>query len=290
MGLIPQPKDNLNKVNFIKMAIAIATIAITILNITMYDSFFEMAQQSSRFENFGVALKQNQNQNQALPINQGSNSSSENNNNEIVNIQNVSNNDLDAYFTQETLSKDIIDRIKGKSYIQNDDITLDQLRYIKILFYGFDGKTKIGELIVNEKVADDVIAIFKDIYIAKYPIEKVRLIDDYDASDSASMEDNNTSAYCYREIAGGGEISQHAFGLAIDINPVQNPYLVMKSGLANQVLPINGTPNLKRDKKVKGLIIKDDACYKAFIERGWKWGGEWENPRDYQHFYKEIAK
>jgi hypothetical protein len=269
------------------MVIAIATIAITILNITMYDSFSEIAQKSAAFENFGAGFSESQNQ--GLPTDQASNLANQNNGNEITILPSIVKDDLDIYFTQETLSKDIIARITGKSFINNDDIELEQLRYIKILFYGFDGKTKIGELIVNEKVADDVIEIFKDLYIAKYPIEKVRLIDNYNASDLASMEDNNSSAFCYREITGGGAISQHALGLAIDINPIQNPYLLIKSGLANQVLPSSGDPNLNRDKNVKGLIIKDDPCYKAFVKRGWKWGGDWENPIDYQHFYKVIA-
>jgi hypothetical protein len=292
MLISPNLKSSINKTKLIKMVIAIATIAITIINITLYDNFTVIAQKESRYSNFGTILAQGQNQNQnpGLPIDQGTNSSIKNNENMVIKQPNLNNGNLDSFFTQAPLSKEIISRITGESFVENDEINLNQLRYLKILFYGFDGETKIGELIVNEKIAQDVLGIFKDLYLAKYPIEKIRLIDDYNASDLSSMEDNNTSAFCYREITGGGGISEHALGLAIDINPVQNPYLIMKSGLDNQVLPISGTPNLVRDKNIQGLITKDDACYKAFIKRGWKWGGEWENPIDYQHFYKEITE
>ena len=287
----PNLKSSLNKTKFIKMVIAIATIAITIINIALYDNFTVIAQKASKYSNFGTSLSQGQNQKQnlVLPIDQDTNSAIKNNENMVIQQPNLNDGNLNSFFTQAPLSKEIIARITGESFVENEEISLNQLRYLKILFYGFDGETKIGELIVNEKVAADVLEIFMDLYLAKYPIEKVRLIDDYNASDLASMEDNNTSAFCYREITGGGGISQHALGMAIDINPVQNPYLIMKSGLDNQVLPISGTQNLVRDKKVKGLITKDDACYKAFIKRGWEWGGEWENPIDYQHFYKEIT-
>jgi hypothetical protein len=152
----------------------------------------------------------------------------------------------------------------------------------------FNNEVCEGKLIVNVQVADDIMEIFKELFDAKYQIEKIKLIDEYDANDDASMEDNNTSAFNFRLIDGQDTISDHSYGIAIDINPLYNPYV--RSGFGDRdVLPVNGTVYADRTKDFEHKIVKGDVCYNAFINRGWKWGGEWNSPIDYQHFYKEIV-
>ena len=167
---------------------------------------------------------------------------------------------------------------------------------LTIIHWGFDDTFHIGKMIVHKKLAQEVVEIFTDLLRAKYPIEKIRLIDEYDADDDKSMEDNNSSALCCRVITGhekreNPRWSKHSYGTAIDINTVQNPYVKLYKGL---VLPPNGKDYVDREKLQKGMIIKDDVCYKAFVSRGWQWGGDW-NPDppsgrvDYQHFDKDPA-
>lgn len=117
----------------------------------------------------------------------------------------------------------------------------------------------------------------------KFPIEKIRLIDEYKGSDDLSMKNNNTSAFNTRMIAGKKQLSNHSYGVAIDINPVQNPEV---RGI--KVRPGNAKAYANRQIVRKGMIIKGDACYSAFKKRDWSWGGEWKNIKDYQHFEKKT--
>ncbi|MDF2803282.1 MAG: putative secreted protein [Anaerocolumna sp.] len=142
-------------------------------------------------------------------------------------------------FYYEKINKDIKVRIKGKSYKKDCTVPYENLRYVRVLYYGFDKKTHIGELIVNKQIAKDITAIFKELYLAKYPIEKMVLIDDYEADDEASMADNNTTSFNYRIMTGSKNLSKHALGLAIDINPLYNPY-VKATGSKIIVSPDNG--------------------------------------------------
>lgn len=187
---------------------------------------------------------------------------------------------VETVFAYAPLSDEVIEKITGMSYIENDNIRVEELVYVQVTHWGFDDKEYVGKIILNKKVADDVVEIFKELYEAKFPIEKIRIIDEYDANDELSMLDNNSSAFCYREIAGSkGKLSKHSYGIAIDINPIQNPYV--KNDI---VLPESGKEYLDRDNVRKGMIIEGDACYNAFVDRGWTWGGEWNSLKDYQHF------
>lgn len=187
---------------------------------------------------------------------------------------------LEAVFAYSPLSDKVIDRITGISYKENEEVKLEDLAYIQIKHWGFDDKEHVGELIVHTKVAEEVVDIFRELYEAKYPIEKIKLIDEYDANDELSMSDNNTSAFCYREITGNkGKLSNHSYGVAIDINPIQNSYI--KNDI---VLPEAGKEYLDRDNIRKGMIVEGDVCYNAFKSRGWTWGGDWKSLKDYQHF------
>jgi hypothetical protein len=153
---------------------------------------------------------------------------------------------------------------------------------------GFDGLTHIGELIVNKAIAEEVVDIFRELYDLEYPIEKMLLIDEYDADDLKSMADNNTSAFNYRFVEGTSSPSVHSEGVAIDINPLYNPYVKSSDGEL-EVLPENATEYVDRDKENIYYIRKDDPLYKAFVSRGFTWGGEWKNSKDYQHFEKKLS-
>lgn len=162
-------------------------------------------------------------------------------------------------------------------------ITADDLRYIRVLHYGFDEEVHIGELIVNKQIASLATDIFYELFLAKYPIEKMLLIKEYDGDDNASMADNNTSAFNYRSIAGSSSLSKHSMGLAIDINPLYNPYVKEKNGTTT-ILPIEGATYIDRKQDNPYYIKKGDVCYQAFTERGFTWGGNWNSLKDYQHF------
>lgn len=206
----------------------------------------------------------------------------------VINTNDFTKEMIGSFFYIEELNQEIIDRITGKSYKEDADIPYSDLRYVRLLHRGFDGLTYVGEMIVNKAIADDVLEIFKELYEIEYPIEKILLIDDYDADDLLSMADNNSSAFNYRLVEGTNRRSVHSDGLAIDINPLYNPYVRTRDGKL-EVLPESGAAYVDRDKDNDYYIRKDDPCYKAFISRGFTWGGEWKNSKDYQHFEKKSS-
>lgn len=183
------------------------------------------------------------------------------------------------------IGDDIYARIKGKSYKDNCRVPLDQLRYLKVMHYDGEGAVKEGEIICNAALATDLIDIFQNLYKAQYPIERIELIDGYDADDIKSMQANNTSCFNYREIAGTTKLSEHALGLAIDINPLYNPWVKIKEG-KTLVSPEEGRPYVDREADFPYKIDRDDLLYKEFIAHGFEWGGDWTSLKDYQHFEK----
>ncbi len=195
--------------------------------------------------------------------------------------------DPDKEFYISEITDELFERMKGKSF--KDDCTLprEDLRYVHVLHKTLDKETLEGELVVNVHIAEDVLAIFRELYEADYPIEKIRLIDEYDADDDLSMADNNTSCFNYRLVANTNHISKHGRGLAIDLNPLYNPYITTVNGVVN-VSPQNGEPYADRDGDFPYKIDENDLAYRLFTERGFAWGGAWKNEKDYQHF--EIPK
>jgi D-alanyl-D-alanine carboxypeptidase len=160
--------------------------------------------------------------------------------------------------------------------------TREQLVLMQIPYRDFEGAPQMGAMIVARKVASQVAAIFDDIYRSgKFRIAQMRLIDDFDGDDDRSIAANNTSGYNCRLTDHGG-LSKHALGLAIDINPVQNPY---REG--SLTAPESGRgydePQERRDG-ITGLIVEGDVVTRAFARRGWSWGGRWRHTIDYQHF------
>ncbi len=190
------------------------------------------------------------------------------------------------YYT--ALTDEIKARITGKSYPDTDEplqISYEDLAYVHVLHYDFQAQIQEGELICNQSVAQDLIEIFYELYENQYPVEKIRLIDEYDADDEASMADNNTSCFNYRTVPGRTTLSNHSYGCAIDINPLYNPY-VRTSGGKEQISPDNAVPYADRSADFPYKIDKNDLCYRIFIEHGFNWGGSWNSSKDYQHFEK----
>ena len=192
----------------------------------------------------------------------------------VLNRDEIDEDNLSQYFTSEEIEEgdSVYDRIYGQSFVDNDNIDLSDLRYLKMLHINFDGDYQVGEMIVNELVVSDVLDIFQTLCEEGYEIYSMRLIDDYwsgdpDDSDWYSIEANNTSCFCYRTATGSGNLSKHALGRAIDINPQQNPSDYVYDRYDGD-----------------HMITTSDRAYELFIDYGWTWGGSWSSPKDYQHF------
>lgn len=161
-------------------------------------------------------------------------------------------------------------------------VPISALRSVTVNYWGFDAQSHQGILIVNQSVANQVFTIFQKLYLAHFPIEKIRPIDAYEGNDAKAMADNDTSAFNCRKMIGSSTVfSQHAYGLAIDINPIQNPYI--KQAL---IMPPKGKNYLDRNANAKGLINKNNIAYQIFHQYGWEWGGSWHIVKDYQHFQR----
>ena len=194
--------------------------------------------------------------------------------------------DTDNFYGIEfTKDSDIFARIKGKSYKDDCTVPVSDLRYLHVLHVGFDGQTHEGEIICNKAIAEDLLEIFEALYEAGYQIEKIKLVDEYNAEDEASMADNNSSAFNFRFISHTTKISNHGKGMAIDINPLYNPYIKTVNGNLN-IEPANSTEYVDRTKDFPHKIDENDLAYQLFIAHGFSWGGAWSSSKDYQHFEK----
>lgn len=191
-------------------------------------------------------------------------------------------------FYYEPLSENLQRYITGVSYPTGTDadISYSELRYVHVRHYNFDGISVEGELICNESIADDFLDIFYELYRNEYQIEKILLIDEYNGDDTASMEDNNTSCFNYRVVDGSTNLSKHAYGLAIDVNPFYNPYITYNGDGTQKVSPIAAEAYANRNASFPYKIDESDLCYKLFKQHGFIWGGNWNSSKDYQHFQK----
>lgn len=179
-----------------------------------------------------------------------------------------------------SLADSVQNRIKGVSWRKGCPVPLHRLAYLQLPFIDPKGVDRRGELIVHADVAKQVTAIFQQLYLQGFPIEKMQLVADFKASDPASMSANNTSAFnCRANTSDPSRFSKHSYGKAIDINPRWNPY-VRKS----LVLPKNGKAFVDRSLDLPGMIDKTSICYRLFKRHGWRWGGDWRTLKDYQHF------
>ena len=192
---------------------------------------------------------------------------------------------LAACFYAQDISPALFERMENKSFSEGCTVSIDTLSYVRVLHFGFDGEIHIGEIVVNKLIEEDIIEIFKELFDARYPIEQMVLIDEFDADDNKSMAANNSSSFNYRMVDGTTTLSKHAYGLAIDINPKYNPYVRTING-ETVIIPENGKEFADRTLENEYYIRKDDVCQKAFAKRGLTWGGDWQSSKDYQHFQK----
>ncbi len=198
--------------------------------------------------------------------------------------------DYARYFRAEEINDTIFRRMWLKSYKRGCTTRRSDLRYLRVVHVNTTGQPQMGELVCHKSIATDLLDIFQELYRARYPIERMVLIDEYDADDETSMTNNNTSCFNYRKVSGTKNTSRHSYGLAIDINPLYNPCVHTRSG---KVEPANGKPYAHERAGSKSapvpLIDTNDLCYKLFTAHGFKWGGAWKNSKDYQHFEKNIT-
>ena len=187
----------------------------------------------------------------------------------------------DFYISE--IPDDVFEKMQGKSYKAECPIPREDLRYVHVLHRTLDGQVKNGELVCHNIIAQDLLEIFLELYLRNYPLEKICLVDEYDADDEKSMTDNNSSCFNYRTISYSTKISKHGLGVAVDINPLYNPYVKTVDGRQN-VEPAAGKAYLDRDADFPYKIDEDDLCYRLFIEHGFEWGGAWTSCKDYQHF------
>ncbi len=189
-------------------------------------------------------------------------------------------------FYYEPISSEVKNRIWNISYPEDCSIPLSSLRYCIVKYIDFNGNEQIGEMICNEIIADDVMNIFHELYLNDYRIESIKLIDEYDGNDTASMEANNTSCFNYRVVEGTSTLSKHAQGLAIDLNPLYNPYITYNNDGTSNCSPSASYPYMDRSLDFPYKIDENDLAYKLFISHGFTWGGNWNSCKDYQHFQK----
>jgi len=171
-------------------------------------------------------------------------------------------------------------RMTGVSWHRGCPVGLNDLRLLKVRHWGFDGKVHRGRLVVHEDSARGMVRVMRNLFRHHFPIRRMRLVDAYGADDHRSMNADNTSAFNCRFVSGTSRWSEHAYGHAIDINPVENPY----ADSDGYVSPPAGAPYRDRSQRAKGLIHRGGNVIQAFAAIGWKWGGYWSWPKDYQHF------
>lgn len=203
----------------------------------------------------------------------------------LLNAQNTA---LALNFKADGFSVTAIDdatfaRMKGKTYKDDCTVPLSELRHVKVLYKNKELQTLKGEIVCNKHIADDVAEIFYELYKANYPIERIRLMDDYNADDETAMRDNNTSSFNFRFISHSKKVSKHGLGLAVDLNTLYNPFVLTVDGKL-LVEPATALKYVDRSKNFDYKIDDNDLAYKLFTKHGFEWGGHWKTRKDYQHF------
>jgi hypothetical protein len=156
-----------------------------------------------------------------------------------------------------------------------------RLRRLRLTYWGFDGRAHTGALVINADAVSDLTQVFRRLYASRFPIRRLRPIDAYGGKDERSLQADNTAAFNCRYVVGPGprRWSVHAYGEAVDVNPVENPYLE-----GGRVHPRSGRAFLDRTRRRPGMAVPGGQLVRAFAAVGWKWGGRWTGSPDYQHF------
>lgn len=222
-------------------------------------------------------------------------------------------------FSCHPISKHLMHRIRGISYHENEQISPAELRYLRIPYIDFCGETRTGEMICNHRIAMQLLDIFHTLYERRYPLERIQLVDDFQADDDLCCLKNNTSCFNYRTIAGTDTLSRHALGMAVDVNPFFNPYVTYinentddtaditgdgtanthnasandprnthslhaASGMRVRISPPGSEAYADRERDFPHKLGPGDLCYELFMSHGFTWGGDWTHCKDYQHF------
>lgn len=187
-------------------------------------------------------------------------------------------------FTVSEITPELRRRMTPTSWRAGCPVPFEELRYLRIGYWGFDGARHAGELVVHRDVVADVEAVFRRLFALRYPIRSMRLVDDFGGDDFASIEADNTSAFNCRSRTGSSTVwSRHAYGRAIDLDPIENPYVSAGGSVAHQA----SKTYVDRSNVRPGMVIAGDPVAAAFAARGWGWGGRWAPPIDYQHFSRD---
>jgi len=188
----------------------------------------------------------------------------------------------DTVFTSTGIPQDVLDRMIGKSRPTSGAVVpLEDLRYLRVSYVDFSDSVRTGEMVCNKAIAEDLLDIFRQLYTINYQIASIRLVDDFGGDDEASMQANNSSCYNNRIVRGTTNISKHALGMAVDINPLQNPQV-----RTYRISPSTAAEYADRTKDFPHKISHEDPCYAIFTAHGFAWGGDWPSGKDYQHFVR----
>lgn len=192
----------------------------------------------------------------------------------------------ESVFSSGPIPDSLFRSMQGRSFNEPAPVTREDLRLLTVMYKDFDGLDRKGQIVCNASIADDLLEIFRELYENAYPIESIRLIDDFEGDDMASMRADNTSCFNVRpKSAFKNGFSAHAYGLAIDINPLYNPYVRTRDGIT-RIEPEEAAPYIDRGKDFPHKIDREDLCCRLFRAHGFTWGGSWRSMKDYQHFEK----
>jgi D-alanyl-D-alanine carboxypeptidase len=183
----------------------------------------------------------------------------------------------------EEIPSELRSRMEGVSWRPDDPRCppIESLRLLTVAHWDFEGNHRTGQLVAAADLAEELLAIFRGLHELGFPIERMEPVDSFGADDNASMAANNTSAFNFRNVAGTDVLSHHAFGVAIDINPLLNPMVI-----GGGVYPPGGSPYTDRTALHPGMIVRPGPVVDLFQSHGWDWGGDWPHMKDYHHFFK----
>ena len=182
--------------------------------------------------------------------------------------------------TVSELPGNLRETMTGVSWRPGCPVELDELRLVRASHWGFDGRVRTGRIVVHRDVARDVATVLRRLYAARFPIRRIVPVDAYGASDFRSIEADNTSAFNCRPVEGTSRWSEHAYGRAIDLNPIENPYVDSDGTSSHRA----SAPYLSRTRYRAGMAVEGGVVVRAFASVGWSWGGRWSGVKDYQHF------
>lgn len=209
---------------------------------------------------------------------------------DTVSVTGLSDEEIRSLFYSSEIDDKLLSSMQGSTWSDDQNfIRPEQLRYIRVLYKNFDGNTAVGEIIMNESLAEETEEIFYDLYMHDYPIERMILPDAYGGNDTQSMENNNTSGFTLR-LCDGVTLwpHEHALGLAIDLNPFYNPFVV-RTANEQSVSPASAETYADRTNIRPYMIDKNDYAYQLLTSHGFTWGGDWTERTDYQHFEKNYT-